>query len=95
MSVQRQMGAIDRQVVVEQTAHQLVAFIRPGMRGRPKQPMMDQQQVGFGRHRQPDGGKAGIDGCRNAGDRAAILHLQPVGGAVVILHLAVRSNRSE
>ena len=86
MSIQRQVRAINREVILEQAADQLVAFSGPRVGRPPEKPVMHQQQVGLGRHRQPDGRQGRVHRRCDPGDRAAILDLQAVGGPFVILH---------
>ena len=102
MSIQRQVRAVNGEVVLDQAAHQLVAFPGPRVGGPPEKPVMHQQQVRLGRRRQPDGRQARVHRRGDPGHRAAILDLQAVGGPVVILHLgraqqpvAVADNRRQ
>ena len=86
MRVQRQMGTVNRQVMLQQAAQQLVAGAGPGMRRRPKKPVMHQQQVRPGGDRQPGRGQARVHRRGDPSDGAAVLDLEAVGGAFVILH---------
>jgi len=72
--------------MLQQAAQQLVAGAGPGMRRRPKKPVMHQQQVRPGGDRQPGCGQARVHRRGDPGDGAAVLDLEAVGGAFVILH---------
>ena len=50
----------------------------------PKQTVMHHQQIRPGLHRQPRGGQARIHRGGNPRHPAPVLHLQPVGGSVII-----------
>src|SRR5881628_3494752 len=79
MRIQRKMGAIDRQVVLEQKADEVVALPRPWVGWSPEESMVHQQQVGPRRCCQPSCGQTGVHRRRDAGHVAAIFDLQAVG----------------
>ena len=78
MRVERQVRTVNRQIVLQQQPQQFVTFPGPRMARTPKQPVMNQQQVGLGRDGEPDRGQARVHRRGQARDRAAVFHLQPV-----------------
>src|ERR1043166_8781246 len=88
MSIEWQMGAVKRQIMLHKQANQFVAFARPRMRRPPEQAMVHNKQICFCFYRQPDSGKAGIDRCCNARDTSPILDLESVGCALVIVNFS-------
>src|SRR4029077_17822913 len=48
MEVQRQMGAIDSQVVIQERMKQLITLPRPGVSRSPKKAVMHEKEIGFG-----------------------------------------------
>jgi len=84
--IQRQVRAVNRKVVLDQAADQLVTLSRPGVGGSPKKSVMHQQKVGFSNYRQPDGCEGRVHGRCDPGHCTIILHLEPVGSPLVILH---------
>ena len=95
MRVERQVRTVNRQIVFDQQPEQFVFFPRPRMRRRPEQSVMDDEQIRLGGDGEFDRGEAGIHGGGDAGDRAAIVHLQSVRRAVVIADSLVRRNWSQ
>ena len=100
MRVQRQMRAVDGEVVLEQQSQQFVSLACPRMRRSPKKSVMDNQEISVGANSQFDCGQRGIYGGGDAGDGAAIFDLQAVGGSIVIFYvggtqhaIAMRDNR--
>jgi hypothetical protein len=82
--VERQVGTVNRQIVFDKQPEQFASFARPRMRWRPEQAMMHDQQIRPGRDGEFYRGQACVHGGGQAADRAAILHLQTVGRAVII-----------
>ena len=78
MRVQRQVRAVNGDVVVKQQPQQSVAVAGPRMRRSPKQPVVDDQQIRPGVDRLLDRGRRGVHRSGEARHAAAILHLQPV-----------------
>ena len=62
------------------------------MGGRPEKTVMDNQQIGPGLNGQAHGCQAGIHRGGNAGDCAAIVHLESVDGAGVVAALSGAHN---
>ena len=87
VGIQRQVRAVNREVMLYEAADQLVAFARPRVRRAPKEPVMHHQQVRFSRHRQPDGRERRVHGRGDPRYGPIILNLKAVGSALVILHL--------
>src|SRR5436190_10755183 len=81
MRIQRQMGAVNSEVVVQQQLDHLVPFIGPWVACSPKKAMMHNEQIGFRFDRFVDRRKAAVDRCRYFCDAAAVLHLQSVYSA--------------
>lgn len=78
MNIQRQMRAVDRQIVVQQEPEQLVTFSRPRMCLAPKQTMMNDEQIRFRLDRHPRRDKAGIDRGSHPAHSPSVLHLESV-----------------
>ena len=95
MSVQRQMGAIHREIVVDQLTQHFMPLAGPRMRGRPKKPVMHDEQVSLGGDREFDRGQAGVHSRGDSRNAARILNLQTIGRAVVVLMCRVRKMRSQ
>jgi hypothetical protein len=100
MCVEREMRAVDGEIVFEQRLQKFVAFASPRMGWAPKEAVMDDQKVRVGANGKSDCGERGVDGCRNASDRAAIFDLQAIRSALVIFYvrgtqhaIAMRDNR--
>src|SRR6266571_3585671 len=88
MRIEREVRTIDREVVVQQTAEQLVVRPRPGMRPAPEQAVMDDQEVGARVDGEADRRQTRVHRGGDPRDRAPVLDLQSVDGALVIVELA-------
>src|SRR5215470_9443148 len=61
MSVERQMGTVNSQIMLHQQSQHFIAFTCPGMAWIPEQAMMNDEQIDLGFHRHENRGKAAID----------------------------------
>src|SRR5207248_567253 len=86
VGVERKMGAIDGEIVIEQQAEQLVTLGSPRMRCAPEKAVMDKEQVGVCGDGQPHGGQARVHSRGEASDGAAVLDLEAVDGAFIIFY---------
>ena len=85
VGVQREMGAVDSQIVLDEGLDALVASTGPGMGFAPKQAVMHEEQIGLSVDRHPDRSQAGIDcGC-DPGDASGVFDLESVDSAVPVL----------
>ena len=78
MGIEREMGTVNSEVVIEKPFQKLITFTRPRMRRSPEKAVMNDQKVGtcfdcFG-----DGCCARIYGGRYPADGAVVLHLQAI-----------------
>ena len=85
MRVERQVRAVNSDVVIEQQPQQLVAIAGPRMRRPPEKPVMYDQQIRPGGDRFFDRGRRGIDCGSDVRHAAAILRLQAVHRAGPVL----------
>ena len=85
MRIERQMRAVDRQIVLNAQAGLLKHALRHRLQAAPEEPVMNQQQVSPARHGFANHRQAGIDGGDDFGHLAfAILHLQAIERIAVI-----------
>jgi len=84
MGVERQMGAVDGEIVFHQLADERALEAGPRMLRIPKEAVMDDQQIRLRICGHSHGGQRGVHGGGNAGDLAVVFDLQPVMRAVVI-----------
>lgn len=88
MGIERQMGAVDGEVVFQQELKEFVAFAGPGMGWAPEESVVDDEEIGLGGDGECDGGEGGIDGGSDAGDGAVVFDLEAIEGAVVVFDVA-------
>ncbi len=88
MRIEREVRTVNREVVVQQLAEQLVVRARPGMRPAPEQTVMDDQEVGARVDGEADRRQTRVHRGGDARDGASVLDLQSVDGAFVIVELA-------
>lgn len=81
VGVEGQVGTVHGEVVVQETAQELVVGARPGLGCGPEKPVVDDEKVGPGFDCEVDGGTAGVDGGGQAGDTTGILDLEAIDGA--------------
>ena len=90
MSVQRQMRAVNGNVVFHQHPQDLIALARPGAHPAPEKTVMDHQQIRAGITSHFDGARTDIHRGGDPRDLAGVLHLQAVHGfgpVLEFLHL--------
>lgn len=85
MEIQRQMGAVDGEIVLNQEPQHLMVLARPRLSWAPEQTVMNDEQVGLGRDCEADGGQGGVDGGGDSCDLPAVLHLKSVDSTGVVV----------
>jgi hypothetical protein len=84
VGIEREVGAVDGEVVFEEEFEEGVAFAGPGMGGAPEEAVVNDEEIGAGGDGFLDGGGGGVDGGGDFGDGAVVLNLEAVDGAGVI-----------
>jgi len=85
MRVERQVRTVNGEVVLDQRTEQFVGLARPRMRWRPEQAVMDDQQgPPSPRWRVSTVARLAFHARGDARDRAGVLDLQAIDGAVVV-----------
>lgn len=87
MSIQRQVGAVNGETILDGEAQLAVAGAGDGLQTAPEETMMHEQKIGAGFHGHGDGRLAGIHGGRDLGDFTFVFHLQAIHGIRVIPNL--------
>ena len=82
--IQRQVRAVNREIVVQQSPQQFTVSTRPRMPRGPEQAVVNEQKVRPGCHREPHRGQARVHRRSEARNRAVVLDLQAVVRPVVI-----------
>ena len=85
VGIEREVGAVDGEVAVEEEAELLIAGADPGVGRGPEEAMVDDEEVGPGGGGVSECGAGGVDGGGDTRHVSVILDLQAVGGAVPVL----------
>ena len=92
MSIERKVGTVHGEIVLQQKTEQLVTFAGPRMRRPPEQTMMDQEEICARSHCKFDGCQTGVNGGGDTTDCPAILYLEAIYRAIVILKYCSAQN---
>jgi hypothetical protein len=84
MPIERNMGGIDRDIVLDQESDPLVCRAADVTEPVPKHSMMDDQEIGAGRYHSFDGSCREIHRSHNSGDFSPILKLETIQGSGMI-----------
>jgi hypothetical protein len=85
VGIQREVGAVDGEVAVEEKPELLVAGAGPGVGWGPEEAMVDDEQVGPGGDGASECGASGVDGGGDTRHVTIIVDLQAIGGAVIVV----------